>query len=80
MLGIGPHGFGFVLGVTEHLGRLGVGVVHDAPGVDFGVVQQCFSLQLHRGASRGSVLLGSFKQLGAGLFRAGEHLLGVGAQ
>ena len=80
MLGIGPHGFGFVLGVTEHLGRLGVGVVHDALGVDFGVVQQCFSLQLHRGAGRGSVLLGSFKQLGAGLFRAGEHLLGVGAQ
>ena len=54
--------------------------VNDALGIDLGVVQQGFGLQLHGGTGRCGVFLGAFKQFGARLLGGAQHLLRVGTQ
>ena len=79
-LGVGLQRVGIVVSLRQHRFGLGVSLVENTLGVELGIVQQGFGLQLHRGTCRGSVFFGTVKQLGAGLFRAGEHLLRIGAQ
>ena len=80
LVGRGGYRLGLIVGVLQDGGRLGVGVINNVLGVQFGVVDQRFGLRLRGLAGGGGVLLGAFEQFGTGLFRGGKHLLGVGAK